>query len=76
MVFSFPYSQLDDSEASVSRDYVGYYDIVVHRVVDHADIPRTTTFGCELTIPGTDYRVREQSVYHHSSHGRKSNLIL
>ena len=68
-------SQLDDSEASVTRDFVGFYDIVVFRVVDHADIPRKSTFSCELTIPGTDYRVREQAVYQHNTHGGESTNI-
>ena len=66
---------MDDSEASVTRDFVGYYDMVVFRVVDHADIPRKSTFSCELTIPGTDYRVREQAVYQHNTHGDESTNI-
>ena len=67
---------MDDSEASVTRDFVGFYDMVVFRVVDHADIPRKSTFSCELTIPGTDYRVREQAVYQHNTHGGESTLHL
>lgn len=67
--------QLDDSEASVTtsssgveevdKNAIDTFDIVVHRVVDHAEIPQKTTFGCELTIPGTSYNVKRKSVYHH-----------
>ncbi len=50
----------------------GTYNVIVHRVVSHAElVPSSasssseTKFGCELTIPGTDYVVREESVYAH-----------
>ena len=64
-------SQLDDSEASVTlHETRGTYNIVVHRVVSHDEIPAPEVrFGCELSIPGTDYRVREESVYEHSGGG-------
>lgn len=79
-------SQLDDSEASVTTSNGGEgdvddinridtYDIVVHRVIDHAEIPQKTTLGCELTIPGTDYTVREESVYQHRG-GSKCLIFL
>jgi hypothetical protein len=63
----FRRSQLDDSEASLTEaeDFKGAYDIVVHRLIDHADLPAETIFGCVLTIPGTSYRVREESIYRH-----------
>ena len=48
---------------------------MVHRVVDHSEIPQQTTFGCELTIPGTEYHHREQSRYKHRG-GRKYILEL
>ena len=77
------FSQLDDSEASVTtsssgqeegdKNAIDTFDIVVHRVVDHAEIPQKTTFGCELTIPGSTKVYRESKVYHHRG-GRK--LIL
>ena len=50
------------------------FDIVVHRVVDHAEIPQKTTFGCELTIPGSTKVYRESKVYHHRG-GRKLILV-
>ena len=78
------FSQLDDSEASVTTSSSGEeegenntidtFDIVVHRVVDHAEIPQKTTFGCELTIPGTAYNVKRKSVYQHRG-GRKCGFI-
>ena len=74
-------SQLDDSEASVTTSRSGEveendtntidtFDIVVHRVVDHSEIPQQTKFGCELTIPGTEYKEIEVSAYKHRG-GRK-----
>ena len=49
----------------------GTYNIVVHRVVRHEEIPAPQVrFGCELSIPGTDYVVREESVYEHGGRGR------
>ena len=67
------YSQLDDSEAWITDSSVNSpsgFDIVVHRLVDHADLPHETIFGCVLTIPGTNYEVREESIYRHRG-GRK-----
>ena len=48
---------------------------MVHRVVDHSEIAQQTTFGCELTIPGTEYHHKEQSPYKHRG-GRKYNLKI
>lgn len=68
-----PY-QLDDSEASVTlHETRGTYNIVVHRVVRHEEMPAPQVrFGCELSIPGTDYVVREESVYEHGGRGNKA----
>ena len=69
-------SELDDSEALIQESENNNlqsgrgYDIVVHRLVDHSDLPAETVFGCVLTIPGTNYEIREESIYRHRS-GRK-----
>merc|ERR1719367_1427339 len=72
-----PY-QLDDSEASVElHEARGTYNIVVHRVVSHDEIPAPEVrFGCELSIPGTDYRVREESVYEHSGGSTATGFVV
>ena len=81
------YSQLDDSEASVTTSSSGEeeenntstidtFDIVVHRVVDHSEIPQHTKFGCELTIPGTEYKEVKESPYRHRGGREYYNLIL
>lgn len=68
--------QLADTEASVTTSSSGAedgnsntidtFDIVVHRVVDHSEIPQKTTFGCELTIPGfPKYKTEKKSYYSH-----------
>ena len=68
------FSEFDDSEAiveeSIDSNSQSGYDIVVHRLVDHSDLPPETVFGCVLTIPGTSYEIREESIYRHYS-GRK-----
>ena len=77
------FSQLDDSEASVTTSNSGEgednntidtFDIVVHRVVDHSEIPQKTIFGCELTIPGTEYKALRKSEYRHRGGRKYSNL--
>ena len=67
-------SEFDDSEAQV-LEFNNRYDIVVHRRVNHSEIPPETVFGCVLRIPGTDYEIREESIYKHR-HGRKCILRI
>ena len=67
-VFSFC-SELDDTnivEESDPNSQSGY-DIVVHRLVDHSDLPPETVFGCVLSIPGTTYEIKEEAIYRHHS---------
>lgn len=66
------YSEFDDSEAQVV-EYNNRYDIIVHRRVNHSEIPPETVFGCVLRIPGTDYEIREESIYKHR-HGKRKNF--
>jgi len=71
--------EFDDSEAiveeSIDSNSQSGYDIVVHRLVDHSDLPPETVFGCVLTIPGTSYEIREESIYRHYS-GRYSPHLM
>jgi len=71
--------EFDDSEAiveeSIDSNSQSGYDIVVHRLVDHSDLPPETVFGCVLTIPGTSYEIREESIYRHHS-GRYSPHLM
>ena len=41
------------------------YEVVIHKVLEHEELPAETVFGCELSIPGTTYVVREEAIYHH-----------
>ena len=41
------------------------YEIVIHKVLEHEELPAETVFGCEAAIPGTEYYVREEAIYHH-----------
>lgn len=64
------YSEFDDSEFVVEKSTSGF-DILVHRLVQHSELPPETVFGCVLTIPGvTNYEIREESIYRHRN-GRK-----
>merc|ERR1711997_783045 len=70
--------ELDDSEALIqatSNNFSRGYDIIVHRLVDHSELPSEIEFGCVLTIPGTNYEIREKSIYKIRS-GRKLTFLL
>ena len=41
------------------------YEVVIHKVLEHEELPAETVFGCEVSIPGTEYYVREEAIYHH-----------
>ena len=41
------------------------YEVVIHKVLEHEELPAETVFGCEVSIPGTEYFVREEAMYHH-----------
>ena len=59
------FSELDDSEAMIkaSTNNSRSYDIIVHRLIDHSELPSEIEFGCVLTIPGTNYEITEKSIY-------------
>ena len=68
---------MDDSEALIqatSNNISRGYDIIVHRLVDHSELPSEIEFGCVLTIPGTNYEIREKSIYKIRS-GRKLTFL-
>ena len=41
------------------------YEVIIHKVLEHEELPAETVFGCEASIPGTEYFVREEAIYHH-----------
>jgi len=43
----------------------GSYDVIIHKTLEHEELPAETVFGCEVTIPGTEYYLREEAIYHH-----------
>ena len=49
----------------------GGYEVIIHKVLEHEELPAETVFGCEVTLPGTEYYVREEAMYHHR--GRRSS---
>ena len=46
------------------------FDVMVYKTLEHSKLPSETVFGCEISIPGTEYFVREEAIYHHR--GRRS----
>jgi len=69
--------ELDDTnivEESDPNSQSGY-DIVVHRLVDHSDLPPETVFGCVLSIPGTTYEIKEEAIYRHHSERKSAKLM-
>ena len=49
------------------------YDVIIHKTLEHDELPAETVFGCEITIPGTEYYLREEAIYHHR--GKRSSDI-
>ena len=49
----------------------GSYDVIIHKTLEHEELPAETVFGCEITIPGTEYFLREEAIYHHR--GKRSS---
>ena len=47
------------------------YEVIIHKVLEHEELPAETVFGCEVSIPGTEYYVREEAMYHHR--GRRNS---
>ena len=70
-VFPMPVTKLTWGVFELFEDHTnvnhleGSYEIVIHKVLEHEELPAETVFGCEVTIPGTEYYVREEAIYHH-----------
>ncbi len=45
----------------VERD--GLYDVSVHKMLSESELKPETVFECLLTIPGTSYAAREETMY-------------
>ena len=45
----------------VERD--GLYDVSVHKMLSESELKPETVFECLLTIPGTAYAAREETMY-------------
>lgn len=57
-------------DAVVVTPHEGSYDVVIFKTLDHEELPSETVFGCEVSIPDTEYYLREEAIYHHR--GRRS----
>jgi len=54
------------------------YEVTIHKVLAHTELPSETTFGCEIFIPGTEYFVREEARYdqHEQRRARRSPKLF
>lgn len=41
----------------------GLFDVSVYKILDEDALRKETVFGCEVSIPGTSYRIREETMY-------------
>ena len=41
----------------------GLFDVSVYKILEEDALRRETVFGCEVSIPGTSYRIREETMY-------------
>ena len=48
------------------------YEVTIHKVLAHHELPAETTFGCEIEIPGTEYFVREEAKYDQHQRSKRS----
>ena len=46
---------------TVERD--GLFDVSVHKILDEELLRPETIFGCLVSIPGTAYSIREETMY-------------
>ena len=47
-----------DKMTAEVNPYSECYEVTIHKVLEHHELPSETKFGCEIEIPGTDYFVR------------------
>ena len=59
---------IEDSVVVTPRE--ASYDVVIHKTLEHEELPAETVFGCEISLPDTEYFMREEAIYHHR--GRRS----
>ena len=60
---------IEDAVVITPRE--GSYDVMIHKTLEHEELPAETVFGCEITIAGTEYFLREEAIYHHR--GKRSS---
>ena len=63
-IFFFHFRKQDNIETTtlmVERD--GLYDVSVHKMLSESELKPETVFECLLTIPGTSYAIREETMY-------------
>ena len=51
-----------DKMTAEVNPYSECYEVTIHKVLEHQELPSQTKFGCEIEIPGTDYFVRYYSL--------------
>ena len=63
--------QLIEDAVLITPTREGSYDVMIYKTLEHEELPAETVFGCEITIAGTEYFLREEAIYHHR--GKRSS---
>ena len=59
--FSSPTERGETTTLTIERE--GLFDVSVHRILSEEHLKPETVFGCLVTIPGTSYSVKEETMY-------------
>ena len=66
---------LIDDGIEVNPVSVGY-DVTIEKTIEHEELPAETVFGCEVFIPGTEYEVRQEAIYHHRGREEQERRLI
>jgi len=61
LAWNHRHSHDEVTKTTVRRDLE--YDVTVHRLLPPTDIPPETVFTCRMEIPGTQFSLREETMY-------------
>ena len=81
-VFPLPVTKLTWGVFELFEDHIVVnhleqsYEVIIHKVLEHEELPAETVFGCEVSIPGTEYYVREEAMYHHRGRERSEMEVI
>ena len=66
-IYPLPLVQLTMGDFNIEEDHMEIsltmlsYDVTIHKMVDQDNASQGKVFGCEATVPGTSYLVRQEA---------------